>query len=307
MAQQFDSRLDMRVPGAHARRGAKFARSLSASPTSGTVGVETSVPSITARSHGDELTKGEKAGVVVCVILFFAILGLVAWRVGKWRRRKALMKAASAHVNVSFADQKHGEKTAFYIDFDKVGQQMEKPPMKVTMPTTPAASMKRTSTKGPWTHIIPGALPSGKNNYLFAQISARPRDEPFSDSPPPSYVAASSAKRVGPPTLAIPPRPDSANAVVPSPRSSSFGPDSPLYKTPGKDLKHKSFLGSKPLPRVMFVQSTFKPSLADELPIKVGEKLKMLEEYEDEWCLVQRIGGDVQKGVVPRFCLREQS
>ncbi|KAH9843589.1 uncharacterized protein C8Q71DRAFT_729125 [Rhodofomes roseus] len=304
MANQFDHSV-MRVPGAHARRGAVFVRSLSASPTSGTVGVETSFPGLNTRSSEEQLSKGEKAAVIICVVLFFAILGLAAWRIGKWRRRKALMKAASSHVNVSFADQKHSEKAAFYVDFDKLGQHMEKPAMKVSMPATPAASMKRTSTKGPWTHIIPGSLPSGKNNYLFAQISARPRDEPFSDSPPPSYIAASSAKRVGPPALAIPPRPDSAN--VPSPRSSSFGPDSPLYKTPGKDLKHKSFLGSKPLPRVMLVQSTFKPSLSDELPIKAGEKLKMLEEYEDEWCLVQRIGGDMQKGVVPRFCLREQS
>ncbi|KZT74617.1 hypothetical protein DAEQUDRAFT_720814 [Daedalea quercina L-15889] len=306
MASLFD-RSDMRAPGAHARRGAKFVRSLSASPTSGTVGIETSSPSVAVRSQGDELTKGEKAGVIIGVIVFFVIIGLVAWRVGKWRRRRALMKAASAHhVNVSFADQKN-EKSGFYVDFDRIGQQMEKPFMKVPMPTTPAASMKRASTKGPWTHIIPGSQPSGKNNYLFAQISSRPRDEPFSDSPPPSYVAASGAKRVGPPTLAIPPKPDSAN-MVPSPsRSSSLGPDSPLYKAPGKDLKHKSFLGSKPLPRVMIVQSTFKPSLTDELLIKVGEKLKMLEEYEDEWCLVQRIGGDLQKGVVPRFCLREQS
>lgn len=234
--------------------------------------------------------------------------GLTAWRIGVWRRRKALKKAASSHVHVSFADQKQrSEKAAFYIDFDKVGQQMEKTPVTVPMPAAPAASMKRGSTKGPWTHIIPGSQPSGKNNYLFAQISSRPRDTPLTDSPPPSYVAASNAKRVGPPALAIPPRPDSANVMVPSPRSSSFGPDSPLYKTPGKDLKHKSFLGSKPLPRVMIVQSTFKPSLTDELLVRVGEKLKMLEEYEDEWCLVQRIGGDMQKGVVPRFCLREQS
>lgn len=214
------------------------------------------------------------------------------------------MKAASSHVNLSFGDRKqHSEKAAFYIDFDRLGQQVEKAPVKVLLPPAPAASMKRASTKGPWTHIIPGSLPSGKNNYLFAQISSRPRDEPLTDSPPPSYVAA---KRVGPPALAIPPRPDSANMMVPSPRSSSFGPVSPLYKTPGKDLKHKSFLGSKPLPRVMIVQSTFKPSLTDELLVRVGEKLKMLEEYEDEWCLVQRIGGDMQKGVVPRFCLREQ-
>jgi hypothetical protein len=32
----------------------------------------------------------------------------------------------------------------------------------------------------------------------------------------------------------------------------------------------------------------------------------MIEEYEDEWCLVQRVGRTDQRGVIPRFCLIER-
>lgn len=57
----------------------------------------------------------------------------------------------------------------------------------------------------------------------------------------------------------------------------------------------------------MVVTCTFVPSLADELAIKVGETLRLVEEYEDEWCLVQRVGKpDAEKGVIPRFCLQER-
>lgn len=73
MATHFDRRSDMRVPGAHARRGANFVRSVSATPTAGTVGIETAAPAIAARD--DRLTKGEKAGVVIGVVLLFTIIG----------------------------------------------------------------------------------------------------------------------------------------------------------------------------------------------------------------------------------------
>lgn len=45
----------------------------------------------------------------------------------------------------------------------------------------------------------------------------------------------------------------------------------------------------------------------DELYISVGETVRLLEEYEDDWCLVQRVGRiDAAKGMVPRFCLSER-
>lgn len=61
------------------------------------------------------------------------------------------------------------------------------------------------------------------------------------------------------------------------------------------------------LPRLMTVVNTFVPNLDDELPIKVGETVRMLEEFRDGWCTVQYVGKfDAAKGAVPRICLRER-
>ena len=99
--------------------------------------------------------------------------------------------------------------------------------------------------------------------------------------------------------LSVPP----VASPVPSPRrTSSFLKDAPAET----NLKPKPSIKGQKLPRKMLVEHTFIPSLADELSIKVGEILTMLEEYEDEWCLVQRVGGaEPARGVVPRFCVQD--
>ena len=56
----------------------------------------------------------------------------------------------------------------------------------------------------------------------------------------------------------------------------------------------------------MTVSVLYIPSLSDELPIRLGETIRMIEEYEDEWCLVQRVGRTDERGVIPRFCLTER-
>ena len=54
----------------------------------------------------------------------------------------------------------------------------------------------------------------------------------------------------------------------------------------------------------MHVSTSFQPTREDELGVRAGETLRLLKEFEDEWCLVQRVGRpDAEKGVVPRFCL----
>ena len=96
---------------------------------------------------------------------------------------------------------------------------------------------------------------------------------------------------------------------LPSPRTKSIGPSTPVFKSlaSAPELKPPSDT-SKSLPRIMLTVCTFVPSLNDELSIRIGEPLMMMEEYEDEWCLVQRVGdgkGEIQRGVVPRFCLQD--
>ncbi|EGN95764.1 hypothetical protein SERLA73DRAFT_186979 [Serpula lacrymans var. lacrymans S7.3] len=73
--------------------------------------------------------------------------------------------------------------------------------------------------------------------------------------------------------------------------------DTPGQLSPG--IRRSNFK----LPRLMVVTSVFEPAMKDELLIKLGETLTMLEEYEDEWCLVRR--HDRVMGMIPCFCLSE--
>lgn len=144
-------------------------------------------------------------------------------------------------------------------------------------------------------------------------------------SPPPSYVFSSHSTvpramprlppmPLSPPRHSLPPTPPAAlklkfdsiglpptQTPVTSPvRNSSYGSDPILAPR----LSSSSPKSDKKLPRLMNVSDAFDPSMNDELLISVGETVRLLEEYEDEWCLVQRVGRvDAEKGVVPRFCL----
>ncbi|KAF8891330.1 hypothetical protein BD779DRAFT_1670949 [Infundibulicybe gibba] len=61
------------------------------------------------------------------------------------------------------------------------------------------------------------------------------------------------------------------------------------------------------LPRLMSVVTTFTPNLEDELEVRLGDTVRMIDEYHDGWCLVQRVGRiDAPRGVIPRFCLHER-
>jgi len=89
---------------------------------------------------------------------------------------------------------------------------------------------------------------------------------------------------------------------VPSPRSASFNTSTTVPPAPRKAIA--AVFAPNALPRLMLVSTTFQPSRVDELAVRSGETLRLLKEFEDEWCLVQRVGRpDAEKGVVPRFCL----
>jgi hypothetical protein len=93
---------------------------------------------------------------------------------------------------------------------------------------------------------------------------------------------------------------------VPSPRSASFDP---AASTPSSAPRTSlaTTITPKPLPRLVLVTIPFQPSRSDEISLRAGETLRLIKEFEDEWCLVQRVGRpSAEKGVVPRFCLVER-
>lgn len=131
----------------------------------------------------------------------------------------------------------------------------------------------------------------------------------FERSPPP-YVDPSrvplpptppeSAKRI-PPTPPTPPATNKSRALLPGP---------PLEPLPSP-LRSTSFASQMDKPnqiagKEMTVANLFTPSMDDELAIAIGETVRLVEEYQDGWCLIQRLGEDSQRGVVPHFCLMDQ-
>jgi hypothetical protein len=61
---------------------------------------------------------------------------------------------------------------------------------------------------------------------------------------------------------------------------------------------------------VEIVRRPFQPSLPDELEVAVGDRVAVLEVFDDGWAMAERIqdgpgGCPQQKGLIPIACLRE--
>lgn len=151
-------------------------------------------------------------------------------------------------------------------------------------------------------------------------------------SPPPSYTVASGSAQSPPPpstpatpftkmtpTKKAPPCPKTPPPPLPmQSRMTSPHPYAAMLAcTPTSPLRTSSFVqqaslastgrrgtDGKRLPRLMTVTDTFVPTLVDELTIALGESVRLIEEYRDEWCLAQRTTS-TEMGVIPRFCLQE--
>lgn len=112
-------------------------------------------------------------------------------------------------------------------------------------------------------------------------------------------------------------------SVVSPTRSESFAPkdlDLPsslptpasftsVLNSTGSQIASSPFEHDKDVepPRLMSVVALFTPNLPDELHIKVGDTICIIEEYKDGWCFAQILGKkDAPKGVVPLVCLQER-
>ncbi|KII88158.1 hypothetical protein PLICRDRAFT_54014 [Plicaturopsis crispa FD-325 SS-3] len=252
---------------------------------------------------------------IIIVILGVIMLGFATWRLVAWRRRR---RSAPSDVVDGMSTEKWNP---FGVES---WAQVEKPGAAVLVPPTPAPGTTwvpqiRSTASGPVSVPSPVKKKSSlrtKSKWDKPLTIANPEYSPppaYNGSnrseaqhylPPPPPIPSNKTKTAPPPT---PPAslklktasPFETEAPAPSPRSSSF-PSSQRKST-------TSSRADKKLPRLMSVCMTFDPALEDELAIQFGEAVRMLEEYEDEWCLVQRVGkSDAPKGVVPRFCLQER-
>lgn len=157
----------------------------------------------------------------------------------------------------------------------------------IPAPPTPPASRKSFQSKKKSFHgqnlvipneDIPKAVPSPARSESFA-----PKDGLVStpSSAPPVSAASSKAKLINSPAT--------SNPFSPAPSSATTESQAP--KTV----------------RLMNVVAPYTPTLADELQVRVGDTVRVLQEYKDGWCFAQFVGKvDAPRGVVPLVCLEER-
>jgi hypothetical protein len=161
-----------------------------------------------------------------------------------------------------------------------------------------------TPNSGPSVSPLPSPPPAYRILGLYNIPPPSPQESEHADIPPPTPMHRSPRRTVSTPvreSFDLPPVPS------PSPRSASFQyiTDTTAASTPRASLTTLS--ASKSLPRLMVVTTSFESTRHDELGLRTGETMRLIREFDDEWCLVQRVGRHTaERGVVPRFCLSER-
>jgi hypothetical protein len=142
----------------------------------------------------------------------------------------------------------------------------------------------------------------------FASQIPLPPSPPHHSTLPPTPPTPPAHKKLNPFSREIPPAKPAPTELppsmpLPSPaRSASFAQHQSAHFAEMETVDEENSM-----PRLMNVVSSFTPSLEDELPIQIGDTVRLIEEYQDGWALVQRIGRiDAPKGVVPRTCITDR-
>jgi len=82
------------------------------------------------------------------------------------------------------------------------------------------------------------------------------------------------------------------------------GVDSARGQIDSSCVEHDEDVGLAPS-RLMTVVARYTPNLPDELPVNLGDVVRVIAEYKDGWCFAQLLGTiDAPKGVVPLVCLQ---
>ncbi|KAG6906518.1 hypothetical protein DXG01_013483 [Tephrocybe rancida] len=271
---------------------------------------------------------------VISVIGAAIILVIVIWQYRSYKRRtaRASRNALAGKVIVEKEYHHHSEK---HIDLSDVSIYTEKPEKAVLTPRSfdsQTAWVPQTKAYPATDLALPEPIASPKTKKSPKVPLSLIMSAEVPQSPPPTYVMAAltSGEAQSPRLIPIPPSPAASTTVPPpptppankrtkmsfvsmveqpmpspSPRSESFAAQDLVY--PREPSESPSDEANQKLPRLMSVSSSFTPSLDDELAIKLGDTVRMLDEYKDGWCLVQRVGRiDAPKGAVPRFCLQER-
>ena len=163
------------------------------------------------------------------------------------------------------------------------------------------------------------AANAGESFVIPVPSNLRQEQTQATPTPPATQMFHTKPKRDVPDSL-VSPTVDEPLPVASPARSESFAPKELVIPVPpasaSSTLWSPSSTNSPPgdfgsynlrAPRLMNVIVPYTPTLPDELSLKVGDTIRLMQEYRDGWCFVQYVGKiDAPKGVIPRICLEER-
>ncbi|KAF7295639.1 C3H1-type domain-containing protein [Mycena indigotica] len=322
----------------HARM-MRVRRATASTTSSGTAVVDSAAPASTMSVVNFQTPAVTKTlEVVVAILAAVILLGVGFCFFRHWKRRHSKKESALPQVIDFTSEKARPYDVEQKLDLHASAYILEKP-SSVYMPGASAADMNPN-----WVPQIPqnnGKLaPASSKKSKGSKKSLRSSrgwDKTFSKfapserSPPPSYMSDNKAAMLAS-QVPLPPSPPHQSHIPPTP------PTPPAKKTKLSPISPTAMLepALPPLPvvsptrsesfaahqsmafaqmavsdadtsKLMNVVNPFTPTMDDELPIQVGETVRVLEEFQDGWALVQRLGRmDAPKGVVPVTCLRER-
>jgi len=256
----------------------------------------------------------------VCTFLGAGVLIVIAWKFYTWRKRKQTTQSNQHGLWSPVSNH------TLETDSDFSGVRPRKLVLKPTVPQSPSV-MWQPARISPWldpnlprrppTVLTRSSLSTNstyvdeKGNIVLAEGGEVDRRQ----SPPlQSFTTTPSS------TIPMSQRPASQHSTQSQQDNASYNTlsvsKSDIHlETPCSPQRAESLAGrqaalqptSVALPRLVTVAQTFPKTLHDELEVKVGDTLRLLQEFKDGWTLCQRVGpADAEKGAVPSCCIAER-
>ncbi|KAG9681915.1 hypothetical protein KCU95_g6169, partial [Aureobasidium melanogenum] len=250
------------------------------------------------------LSSGAKAGVALVVI--FAIGALAGLAYFLIRKKKAQQKQAIGMEKLD--DEKNG-----FVSQSPSTMTIPQPPAQ-TRSTGPAPRLSYRPTSQ-WSPSVLGDAEKAAAGAAAGVMASN------SDPANPFGIHAQTVESQSrdvispiPEERSLSPPVELQGSPVPSPTAANFNISSPA--TPNAEVGMASavpvaalagaapgaVIADPPGSTVHRVQLEFKPSMDDELELKVGQIVRVLHEYDDGWALCIRMDRS-QQGVAPRTCL----
>ncbi|KAH0266967.1 hypothetical protein KCU71_g19657, partial [Aureobasidium melanogenum] len=250
------------------------------------------------------LSSGAKAGVALVVI--FAIGALAGLAYFLIRKKKAQQKQAIGMERLD--DEKKG-----FVSQSPSTMTIPQPPAQ-TRNTGPAPRLSYRPTSQWSPSVLGDAEKAAAGAAAGVMASNSDPANPFGIHA--QTVEAQSRDVISPipEERSLSPPVELQGSPVPSPTAANFNISSPA--TPNAEVGTASavpvaalagaapgaVIADPPGSTVHRVQLEFKPSMDDELELKVGQIVRVLHEYDDGWALCIRMDRS-QQGVAPRTCL----